>query len=209
MLWLSQGFQGDFDWASIMPRDTSVSDCYTCDRCCFPNLEGQRNTLKDIFYREWPVIFYRERPVKTRYSYPRELTSVQRYFTADIELSISKWYWKGVNFPFRTFFYISMNLSSCVPSRIPIDKFAIYQIAVNSLADIYHVVVPAHLSLADNYHVVVPAHLSLLTSETRHIAKISSPLPLIYFVKGRVSAKRGNEVPNYDFFLYYFRKFLS
>ena len=35
---MSMGFQGIFNWSPMMPRDASLSDSYTPDRCCYSYL---------------------------------------------------------------------------------------------------------------------------------------------------------------------------
>ena len=50
ILWWSEGLQGPYNWASMMPRDTNFSDSYTSDRCC-----TQRN-LFEIFLIQTEII---------------------------------------------------------------------------------------------------------------------------------------------------------
>ena len=39
LLWWSEGFQGALNWTPLMPRDASLSNSYTSNRCCSPGPE--------------------------------------------------------------------------------------------------------------------------------------------------------------------------
>ena len=46
VLWYMGGFKGAFNWAPVIPRDVSLSESCTSDRCCFSSLEACQSLPK-------------------------------------------------------------------------------------------------------------------------------------------------------------------
>ena len=55
-------YKGGHNWSPMMPRGDSLSDNYTSDRCCFPNLAfnfPRQCSLSELFSVMKRVLFYK------------------------------------------------------------------------------------------------------------------------------------------------------